>query len=146
MRSHGLEPTRLLCPWDFPGKNIGVGCHFLLQEIFSTQRLNSRPLLGRFFTTEPPDKPTEKLSGEYQRVPESRQLSAFCDSCFITFLPASLPSFHPLIHLLSHPSIFPASPISLFLIAYFWNNFRFTEKLQRQYRVPIYSIPSLPYC
>ena len=22
---------RLLCPWDFPGKNTGVGCHFLLQ-------------------------------------------------------------------------------------------------------------------
>ena len=27
------EPTRLLCPWDFPGKSAGVGCHFLLQEI-----------------------------------------------------------------------------------------------------------------
>ena len=25
----GLWPTRLLCPWDFPGKNTGVGCHFL---------------------------------------------------------------------------------------------------------------------
>ena len=29
--------TRLLCPWDFPGKNTGVGCHFLLQGIFPTQ-------------------------------------------------------------------------------------------------------------
>ena len=29
-------PTRLLCPWDFPGKNAGVGCHFLLQGIFLT--------------------------------------------------------------------------------------------------------------
>ena len=28
---HGLQPTRLLCPWDSPGKNTGVGCHFLLQ-------------------------------------------------------------------------------------------------------------------
>ena len=27
-------------PWDFPGKNTGVGCHFLLQEIFLTQGLN----------------------------------------------------------------------------------------------------------
>ena len=27
----GSQPTRLLCPWDFPGKNTGVGCHFLLQ-------------------------------------------------------------------------------------------------------------------
>ena len=31
MQPHGLEPTRLLCPWNFPGKNTGVGCHFLLQ-------------------------------------------------------------------------------------------------------------------
>ena len=37
---HGLEPARLLCPWDFPGKSAGGGCHFLLQEIFPTQRLN----------------------------------------------------------------------------------------------------------
>ena len=28
---HGLQPTRLLCPWNSPGKNMGVGCHFLLQ-------------------------------------------------------------------------------------------------------------------
>ena len=28
---HGLWPTRVLSPWDFPGKNTGVGCHFLLQ-------------------------------------------------------------------------------------------------------------------
>ena len=32
--------TRLLHPWDSPGKNTGVGCHFLLQEIFPTQELN----------------------------------------------------------------------------------------------------------
>ena len=31
LQPHGLQPTRLLCPWDFPGKNTGVGCHFLLQ-------------------------------------------------------------------------------------------------------------------
>ena len=31
VRPHGLQPTRLLCPWDSPGKNIAVGCHFLLQ-------------------------------------------------------------------------------------------------------------------
>ena len=29
-----MEPTRLLCPWDTPGKNTGVGCHFLLQGIY----------------------------------------------------------------------------------------------------------------
>ena len=31
MRSHTRQPSRLLCPWDSPGKNTGVGCHFLLQ-------------------------------------------------------------------------------------------------------------------
>ena len=38
--SHGLSPTRLLCPWDSPGKNTGVGCHFLLQGIFLTEGSN----------------------------------------------------------------------------------------------------------
>ena len=33
-------PTRLLWPWDYPGKNTGVGCHFLLQRIFLTQESN----------------------------------------------------------------------------------------------------------
>ena len=31
-RPHGLQPTRLLCPWDFPGKSTGVGCHCLLHD------------------------------------------------------------------------------------------------------------------
>ena len=31
LRPHRQQPTRLLCPWDYPGKNTGVGCHFLLQ-------------------------------------------------------------------------------------------------------------------
>ena len=31
MRPHRQQPTRLPCPWDSPGKNTGVGCHFLLQ-------------------------------------------------------------------------------------------------------------------
>ena len=37
---HGLQPTRLLYPWDFPCKNTGVGCHSLLQDTFLTQRSN----------------------------------------------------------------------------------------------------------
>ena len=36
----GTVTTRLLCPWNFPGKSTGVGCHFLLQEIFLTQGSN----------------------------------------------------------------------------------------------------------
>ena len=37
---HGLGPTRLLCPWDSPGKNTGMDCHFLLQGIFPIQGSN----------------------------------------------------------------------------------------------------------
>ena len=33
VRPHGLQPTRLLRPWDSPGKYTGVGCHFLLQAL-----------------------------------------------------------------------------------------------------------------
>ena len=40
LRPHGLQPARLLCPWDSPGTNTGVGCHALLQGIFLTQELN----------------------------------------------------------------------------------------------------------
>ena len=40
LRPCGLEPSRLVCPCDFPGKNTGVGCHFLLQRIFLTQGSN----------------------------------------------------------------------------------------------------------
>ena len=40
LQLHGPFPTRLLCPWDFPGKNTGVCCHFLLQGIFLSQGSN----------------------------------------------------------------------------------------------------------
>ena len=45
LRPHGLEPARLVCPWDFPSKNTGVGCHFLLQGFFPTQGFN--PWVGK---------------------------------------------------------------------------------------------------
>ena len=56
LQCYGLYPTKLLCPWDYPGKNTGVGCHALLQGIFLTQGLNPRllhspELAGRFFIT-----------------------------------------------------------------------------------------------
>ena len=40
LRPPGLQSSRLLHPWDSPGQNTGVGCHFLLQGIFSTQGSN----------------------------------------------------------------------------------------------------------
>ena len=55
LQPYELLPTRLLYPWDFPGKNTGVGCHALLQGIFPTQgsnlRLLSLALAGESFTS-----------------------------------------------------------------------------------------------
>ena len=36
LSSHGLQPTRLLHPWNFPSRSFGVGCHFLLQDLNNT--------------------------------------------------------------------------------------------------------------
>ena len=36
----GLWSTSFLCAWNFPGKDTGMGCYFLLQRIFLTQELN----------------------------------------------------------------------------------------------------------
>ena len=56
LQRHGLLFTRLLCPWDSPGKNAGVDCHSLLLGILPIQGSNlhlliSLALAGRFFTT-----------------------------------------------------------------------------------------------
>ena len=52
---------RLLCPWDSLGKNTGVGCHALLQEVFLTQGLHrifcGSCRAGRFFTDEALEAP-----------------------------------------------------------------------------------------
>ena len=40
VQPYELQPARLLCPWDSPGKNTGVACHFLLQEIYPTHGSN----------------------------------------------------------------------------------------------------------
>ena len=59
LQPHGLWPTRFLCPWDFPDKDTGVGCHFLLQGIFTTQ--GSNPCLLHWqagsLPAAPPGKP-----------------------------------------------------------------------------------------
>ena len=40
LQHYDLWPARLLCRWSSPGKNTGVGCHFLLQGTFPSQRSN----------------------------------------------------------------------------------------------------------
>ena len=61
LQPYGLWPTRLICPWDSPGKNIGAGCRVLLQGIFSTQGSNlSLPCLLHWQAGSLPLAPLEK--------------------------------------------------------------------------------------
>ena len=56
LQPRGLQPARLLCPWDSPDQNTGVGCHFLLQGVFLTQGLSPGLLRCRqiLYLFEPP--------------------------------------------------------------------------------------------
>ena len=40
VQPHGLQPTKLLHPWDFPGKSTGVGCHCLLLKKAEQRRID----------------------------------------------------------------------------------------------------------
>ena len=122
LQLYGLQPARLLCPRDFPSKNTGVSCHFLLQGIFPTQgsnlcllhwQVDSLPLL-------PPGKPiSHSLSVQYSSVTQS--CPTLCDP-----MDHSTPGF-PVHHQLqklaqtqvhrtddalqpSHPLLSPSSP------------------------------------
>ena len=57
LRPHGPQPITLLCPWDFPDKDTGVGCHFLLQEI----KPGSPALQANSLTTELQRKPFKSI-------------------------------------------------------------------------------------
>ena len=60
VRPHRRQPTRLLCPWDSPGKNTGVGCHFLLHQFYAAaaaKSLQSCPTLCDPIDGLPPDSP-----------------------------------------------------------------------------------------
>ena len=66
---HRLLLTRFLCPWNFPGKNAGVGCHFLLQGIFLTWGLKLHLLhllcwQVDSLQTKPPGRPFKGISEE----------------------------------------------------------------------------------
>ena len=76
LQPHGLEPTRLLCLWNFPGKNTGVDCHFLLQGdppnaeiklVYPALQVDSLP-------SEPPGKPM------LRKVKVAQSCPTLCDS------------------------------------------------------------------
>ena len=71
-------PTGILCPWDFPDKNTGVGCHCLHPGDLPHPGIKpvSFVLAGRFFTTEPPGKPQGKTVFSF--VVKTPELLAYC--------------------------------------------------------------------
>ena len=67
LQPHDCSPPRLLCSWNFPGKNSRTGCHFLLQRIFPIQGSNLSLLYFLHWqadsqATMPPGKPSYHLS------------------------------------------------------------------------------------
>ena len=91
-RPHGLQPTRLLCPWEFPGKSTGVGCHCLLRS--RTQM-------------------TTILKSSYKKL--QFQFLLFCT---FTFLPQEQNSVRKSVKLVVRISLFK---INLFFIEVKWS-------------------------
>ena len=81
--SDSVATPWFLCPWDFPGKNTGVGCHFLLQGIFPTsQGLNPRLLHWQVdsLPLSHQGSPYEKVTQLKKKKQHSyRQLRSFLD-------------------------------------------------------------------
>ena len=80
LRPFGLGPTRLLCPWNSPGRNTGGGCHALLKGTFLTRGLNSHlsaspALQADSLTTELSGKPIGSIISKYSDV---LSLGNFC--------------------------------------------------------------------
>ena len=118
LQHHGLQPTKLLCPWDFPGKNTGVCCHFLLEISPKPGIKLESPafpsLAGTFFPTAllhplPHHRPS--LFAKYKHIylyPCKPQLLSIIQP------PSLLISTCPLIaHLLSIPNLIPSQEFSI---------------------------------
>ena len=88
VRPHRRQPTRLPCPWDSPGKNTGVGCHFLLQCVKAkseSEVAQSCPTLSDPMDCSPPGS---SVHGIFQaRVLESGSI-AFSDRLY--WIPSNL--------------------------------------------------------
>ena len=76
-----MQPDRLLCPWDSPGRDTVVGCHFLLQGIFLIQGsnphllylLHSSRILYPISYQQPTPSPQKKKQPEHRMLSENRK-------------------------------------------------------------------------
>ena len=99
-----MEPARLLCPWDFPGKNTVVGCHFLLQGVFPTQGLNLGLLLFSCSAV------SDSLAAAWTAACQDSLSVTIFWSLLKLIIKSVMPSNHPILcrPLLLLPSIFPS--------------------------------------
>ena len=83
VRPHRQQPTRFPHPWDSPGKNTGVGCHFLLQcmKVKSESEVTQSCLT----LSDPMDcsPPGSSVHGIFQARVLEWGATAFSDSCFV---------------------------------------------------------------
>ena len=105
LQPHGLWSARPPCPWDYPGKSIGVGRHFLLPGFFPTQGSNPRLLLWQADSLPLSHQRSPYPSHKYDhmlkvlgRTPSPTSWRPSCVACdskpFATFLDL-LPAFSP---------------------------------------------------
>ena len=96
LRSSGLQPTGLHCPWDSPDKNTGVGSHSLLQGIFPTQGMITA-LQANYLPSEPPRKPFYIVVYIRQSQSPNSSHSLFpCLMSILIFIQSQL-SFSPMV-------------------------------------------------
>ena len=92
LRPRGLQPTRLLGPWDFPGKSTEVGFHFLLQGIFPTQ--GSNPGLPHcrqtLLPSDLPGKPHMYVCYTYKNIFFIRLFSIIGDYNILSIVPCAI--------------------------------------------------------
>ena len=85
VQPHRRKPTRLPCPWDSPGKNTGVGCHFLLQCVKVKGKSLSRVrLLATPWTTAYQAPPSMGFSRQeyWSGVPLRHQQKTVATGCY----------------------------------------------------------------
>ena len=112
---HGLGPARLFSPWDSPGNNTGVGCHFLLQGIFLNQGSNPALNCGQTLPSEPLQFSSVRslscaqlfVTHEQPGLPVHHQLLEFTQT-HVHWVGDTIQPSHPLWPLLFLPSIFPS--------------------------------------
>ena len=123
-RPHGLQPSRLLHPWNFPGKNTGKGCHFLLQEIFSTHGLNLHQemhknvscigswVLYHWATWESPIRPHSTLTDWYFYLQIRYYYDLFISQCLFHCLNETIS--HLLLHIFKSQFYFFSSNLHVY--------------------------------